>query len=62
MCMIAKEVKLQGHMHRREKVYSKWVQIVNYYQEHGAKETIEEFSISRSHLYYIIKEMNKKAN
>lgn len=62
MCMVTKQVKLQGHMHRREKVYSKWVQIVKFYEENGAKATVDEFKISRSHLYYIIREMNKPVN
>lgn len=60
--MIRKEVKLQGHAHRRERVYSKWVAIVKYYEENGAKATVDEFKISRGHLYYIIREMNKKIN
>jgi len=59
--MITNEVKLQGHMHRRAKVLSKWVAIVKFYEEKGAKETIEKYNISRSHLYYIIREMNKTA-
>lgn len=53
-------VKLQGHAHRRTKVYSKWVQIVEFYEKNGAKDTLDEFKISRGHLYYIIREMNKK--
>lgn len=60
--MVTKEIKLQGHTHRRERVYSKWVAIVKYYEENGAKATIEEYNISRSHLYYIIKQMNKNIN
>lgn len=53
------EIQLQGHKHRRANVYSKWVQIAKHYQEHGAKATVSKFGISRSHLYYIIGEMNK---
>lgn len=64
---MTKQIKLQGHIHRRASVYSKWVQIVEYYQKNGAKETIAYFNsngqkLSRSHLYYIIGEMNKPAN
>lgn len=55
-----KQITLQGHAHRRERVYSKWVQIVEFYEKNGAKETVDKFKISRSHLYYIIRQMNSK--
>ena len=52
-------IKMQGHAHQKSKALSQWMQIGQYYEEHGAKETYEKFGISRPSLYYIIKQLNK---
>lgn len=53
------KVTFQGHKYRRAKVLSKWNSIIRFYEDNGAKKTVEQFKISRGSLYYIIKEMNK---
>lgn len=51
---------LRGYEYKRAQVLSKWILIIRIYQEQGVKKTLEQFKISRGHLYYIIKEMNKE--
>lgn len=54
--------KISYHKKRNPDLLSRWIAIGRSYEQHGIAKTAEEYKISKSQIYIIIKELNKMVN